>query len=104
MKIVQAGAQKSATLPITFPAIGACQIELFLSADGGNTKAASSGKQAFNPTGTAQDVVLIITMPTAGGIYTAYGDVWFGGAIVWGFYDLEELAVLIGTVGPIVWT
>jgi len=103
MKVFPAGAQKTATLPITFPAIGACQIEMFMSSDGGTTKATTSGKIAFNPTGAAQNVAFSIKMPAAGGIYKAFGEVSFGGAVVWGFYDVEDIAIPVGTVGPIVW-
>ncbi len=91
----------SHTATISFPVAPAglaCTVELFLSKDGGVTKAATSGPIAFTSTGAAQSVALPIVMPSAGGYtYAAFVDVVSSGVLIAAYQATEN--VVIPSVG-----
>ena len=61
----------SVSVPVS-PAGLQCTAELFLSSDGGQTRAATSGPIAFTSTGDLQQLALPVTMPTLQGDYAVY--------------------------------
>ena len=73
------GTTRTAKAPITVSPSGlSCEAELFLGPSEA-TKVVTSGRKAFTSTGVAQSVRLPITMPTAGGVYHVYLDVYVNG-------------------------
>ena len=87
----------NANIPVS-PAGLACTAELWLSKDGGATKAATSGKVAFTSGATPASVSLSVTIPVGGFAYTVYLDVEYGGAMLAGFTATEQVIVpLVGT-------
>jgi hypothetical protein len=104
--IFQPGAAKTAKLTLALDAslVGlALTAELFLSKDGGATKAATSGVQSFTAKAT-QDFTLPMTMPSATGDYKAYFDVYYQGFFFLGFVDVNDILIPGGSVSPIVWS
>ena len=100
------GAVKSAAITLTLETalVGlAMTADLFLSADGGNTKAATGGVKNFTAAAT-QTFNYSITMPTAGNDYKAYFDINYQGTMIMGFVDINDIVVPSGSVTPIVWT
>jgi hypothetical protein len=104
--IFQPSQAKTAKLPLNLDAslVGlALTAEVFLSKDGGSTKASTSGKVAFTAAST-QNINLPINMPAAAGAYKAYIDILYGNAFFLGFVDVNDILIPGGSVGPIVWT
>jgi len=104
--IFQPSQAKTAKLPLNLDPslVGlALTAELFLSKDGGTTKAATSGKIPFTAA-TTQNITMPITMPAAAGAYKAYIDILYGNAFFLGFVDVNDILIPGGSVGPIVWT
>lgn len=103
--IFGAGSAHTATAPITvLPSGLACEAELWLTPDGGVTKAATSGLVAFTSTGVAQSISFPVTMPTAAGVeYSVYLDVYANGALIVSFVATESVVIPSATVGPITW-
>jgi hypothetical protein len=103
------GAAKTAKLTLTLDAslVGlALTAELFLSEDGGVTKAVTGGTKSFTAA-LSQLFTYAITMPTgvnAPGDYKAYFDVYYQGAMLIGFQDVNDVIIPGGSVTPIVWT
>jgi hypothetical protein len=82
-------------LPLTY--------ELFLSKDGGATKAVTTGASAF--TGAAsQPFTSTITMPTVDGDYKAYIYIASGGTVVLAFVDSNDILIPTGSVTGITWS
>lgn len=80
--------------------------ELFLSNDGGLTKAASGGRKPFS-TGPEVPIFWDIIIPPESGIYKAYIEVHYPvstGPVVLRYSDLVEIAVVSGNISPIDWT
>jgi hypothetical protein len=104
--IFGAGSAHTANAAITVGPSGlACGAELYLSRDGGATKAATSGVKSFTSTGASQNISLPVTMPSAAGYsYGVYLDITSGGSLLAGFQATEN--VIIPSVGTpvITWT
>lgn len=98
------GASKTPKAPITVTPSGmSCSAELWLSTDA-STKAATSGKISFTSTGAAQNVSLPVTMPTAGGTYKVYLDVYYGTTLIGRFVATEDVIIITVDVGTITWS
>jgi hypothetical protein len=81
-----------------------CAAEVFLSTDGGATKAVTSGPISFVSTGANQNILLPVTMPSAGGnYYTVHAGISIEGSLLAEFQVTEE--VIVPLVGPptIIW-
>lgn len=93
-----AGSTRMATLSIPISPAGiACTLELFLSRDGGATKAASTGLVAFT---SGQNVNVSLQMPAEEGYsYAVYIDVVVGGVVQKGYQASEN--VVIPSVGGV---
>jgi len=94
-----------AVLPVS-PAGLNGTVELFLSLDGGQTKIATSGPQAF--TSTAQGVTvslpLTIPTPTVGQSYGVYIVVVSGGIVIAGFQSNENVIVPVVGTPEVTWS
>jgi len=100
------GSVHTATVAVPVSPAGLnCTIELFLSLDGGQTKVASSGAQAFTSTGVTVTVVLPITMPTptVGASYGVYIIVVSGVVVIAGFQAKENVIVPVVGAPAITW-
>jgi len=93
-----------ATLPVS-PAGLNCTIELFLSLDGGQTKIATSGPQAFTSTeeGVAVSLAVPIPAPTVGASYGVYIIVASGGVVIAGFQSKENVIVPVVGTPTVTW-
>jgi hypothetical protein len=99
-----AGASKTPKAPIKVEPSGmSCSAELWLSTDAA-TKAATSGKVSFTSTGALQNVSLPVTLPTAGGTYKVYLDVYYGTTVLGNYVATDSVAVIAITVGDITWS
>lgn len=97
------GTTRTARAPITVTPSGlSCQAELFLGPSE-TTKVVTSGRKAFTSTGAAQSVRLPVTVPTAGGVYHVYLDVYVNGYRLLAYQATEDVIIVTGEVGPIVW-
>jgi hypothetical protein len=105
------GAVKTAAITLTLDSslVGlALTAELFLSKDGGVTKTVTGGTKSFTAALT-QSFNYTITMPNGttqqpAGTYKAYFDVYYQGAMLIGFMDVNDIVIPGGSVTPIVWT
>jgi hypothetical protein len=67
------GSSHTGTVQLTVTPSGLlCPAELFLSSDGGVTKAATSGQISFTSTGSLQSISLPITVPSVAGTYSVF--------------------------------
>jgi len=92
--------QHTATASLIVSPTGiACIAELWLTKDGGATKAATSGDVGFNSTGATQAIVLPVTMPPdAGFSYAVCLDIKSGGELIGAYYATESVLIpLVGT-------
>jgi len=99
-RVFAAGSTHNANMSISVsPAVMPCEAELFLSIDGGATKAATSSPIGFVSTGASQNVILPVTMPMVGGLYyTVYVDIFIEGLLFAGFEGTEGIIIpLVGT-------
>lgn len=103
--IFGAGSAHSARIPLTVEPSGLpCQLELYLTPDGGVTKAATSGLVAFTSTGTQQNVSTgPITMPTDGVGYDVYIDIFADGMLIGSYVATEKVTIPSVVVGPPIW-
>ena len=103
--IFQPGAVKTAKFTYADPSLVgvALSLELYMSNDGGVTKATTTGAQAFTCAAT-NPFTLSITMPTAAGDYKAYITVSYQGAIIEGFVDGNDELITAGTITTIIWS
>ena len=94
-----------AQLPVT-PAGLNGTVELFLSLDGGQTKIATSGPQAFTSTaqGVSVNLPLIAPTPTVGESYGVYIVVVSGGVVIAGFQAKENVVVPVVGAPSITWS
>lgn len=100
-RVMLPGAQHNANVSLKLSAPGlACTAEVFLSADGGATKVATSGQVAFTATGSQQTVICPVTMPQVGGIFYAYLDIAGGGVVLDQFAD-EANRILVPVVSNV---
>lgn len=98
------GSAHTAVAPITvIPSGLACSAELYLGPSPG-TKSATSGFKSFTSIGAAQSVSFPVTMPTTGGAYHVYLDVYAGGYLLASYVATEDVVIVTATVGPITWT
>jgi hypothetical protein len=100
------GSSHSAKATLTVAPSGlACTFELFLSKDGGNTKATDTSVN-FTSTGAAQDVTIgPITMPsTAGYSYGVYIDVLSGGQLLAAYVGTDPVVIPSVSQPVITWT
>jgi hypothetical protein len=100
------GAAKTAAITLNLDAslVGiALSAELFISKDGGVTKAVTGGTKNFTAAAT-QNFTFNITMPTGAADYQAYFDIYYQGSFLMGFLDVNHILIPGGTVTPIVWT
>ena len=100
------GVSKSAAITLTLDSslVGlALTAELFLSHDGGVTKEVTGGSKSFTAALT-QSFNYTITMPSVAGTLRAYFDVYYQGAMLIGFLDVNSIIIPGGSVTPIVWT
>jgi hypothetical protein len=81
----------------------ALSLELFLSLDGGKTKAATTGPQPFTCAAT-NPFTLSITDPAAAGAYIPYVAISYGGVVVETLVDSNTILITGGSITPIVWT
>jgi len=90
-----AGSSHGATIPITVEPGGlSCQLELYLTPDGGVTKAATSGLVSFTSTGAQQNVSAgPITMPAGGVAYDVYIDVFADGMLIGSYAATEKVTI-----------
>ena len=97
--VFMAGSTHTATAALTVSPSGiACTAELFLSRDGGATKAATSGPKSFTSTGSAQNIALPVTMPVGGYDYGVYLDIASGGSLIALYQGTEDVLIpLVGT-------
>jgi len=82
-----------------------CSVVLFLSKDGGVTKAASSGLQYFTSTGEPQSVEFTIVMPEGGYAYKPFLDIFAVGdpVPIKGYQGVEDVLIpLVGSL-EIIW-
>jgi len=71
-----------------------CMAELFLSSDGGQTKAATSGLVPFTSMGQAQSITLQITMPNIPGTtYSVYLAISAEGQLIQGFVGTDKVTI-----------
>lgn len=97
------GQATQATVPVTLkPANLACDLELFIGPDPA-TKLATSGKIRFTSTGANQNITAPITMPAAGATYHVYVDLWYGTLLVGSYISNQDINVIEGIIGPIIW-
>lgn len=103
--IFGAGSSHGATIPVTVEPGGLpCQLELYLTPDGGATKAATSGLVSFTSTGTQQNVSTgPITMPSDGVAYDVYIDVFTDGMLIGSYIATEKVTIPSVEVGPPSW-
>jgi hypothetical protein len=93
--IFKAGSSHSAVIPVTVEPAGLpCQLELYLTRDGGATKAATSGLKSFTSTGNPQNVSTgALAMPTDGVGYDVYIDVYTGGILIGAYISSEKVTI-----------
>jgi len=93
--IFGAGSSHGAIIPVTVEPGGlSCQLELYLTPDGGITKAATSGPVSFTSTGAQQNVNTgPITMPADGVGYDVYIDVFADGMLIGGYIATEKITI-----------
>lgn len=104
LNVFAPGAAKVAKVPVTVvPAGVPCELEIFIGPNP-TIKTTTSGKIAFTSTGAAQNINCPIAMPTTAGQYHVYVDLTSGGYLLAAYVDLNDIAILSGSVGPIVWT
>jgi hypothetical protein len=97
------GQAETARIPITVkPAGVTCQVELFLGPDQ-NTKIATSHLISFVSTGAEQPVLAPITMPTTEATYHVYVDLWSGSLSLQRYVSTQDVIIVSGVVGPIIW-
>ena len=103
--IFGAGSSHGATIPITVEPSGlSCQLELYLTADGGVTKAATSGLVSFTSTGAQQNVSTgPIVMPSGGVAYDVYIDVFTDGMLIGSYIATEKVTIPSVELGPPSW-
>lgn len=95
---------QAALAPITVSPSGlSCGAELYLTADGGATKAATSGLVPFTSTGASQSIRLPVTMPADGVEYEVYLDVYADGMLITAYVATESVIIPSATVAPITW-
>jgi hypothetical protein len=98
------GQSAIATIPTTVkPDSLACDLELFIGPDP-NTKLATSGKTRFTSTGVQQNVVAPIIMPTLAGTFHVYIDLWYGEHSIGSFVSTQDINIIEGIIGPIIWS
>jgi hypothetical protein len=100
------GAAKTAAITLNLDAslVGmALSCEVFISKDGGVTKATTGGVKNFTAA-ASQNFTFPITMPTGASDYQAFFDVYYQGSFLMGFSDVNHIIIPGGTVTPIVWT
>ncbi len=101
--IMLPGSAHTAVAPITIIPSGiACSAELYLGPSPGS-KVVTSGSKSFTSTGAAQSVRFPVTMPTTGGTYHVYLDVYAGGYLLASYVATEDVVTVTATVGPITW-
>jgi len=102
--IMAKGSSRAASVPITVKPSGiSCEAELYLTKDGGATKAATSGPVSFVSTGAAQPVSCPITMPSVWGDFEVYIDVFAGGMLISAFIATEHVTIPDVSIGEPVW-
>jgi len=103
--IFGSGEARTAKAPIAVsPAGVACRAELWLSSDGGVTKAATSGLVAFTSTGAQQNVSLPVTLPAGEGLeYAVYLDIFANSSQLAAYVATESVIIPSASVGPITW-
>lgn len=94
----------AATLTVT-PAGVACTMELYFSADGGVTKAATSGQQAFTSTGVPQVLSLPVTTPnpSTGQAYGVYLIIQAGGLNIGSYRATDDVIIPVVGTPSITW-
>jgi hypothetical protein len=99
------GSVKTAKFSFADPSLVglALTLELYMSKDGGVTKATTTGAQSFTCAAT-NPFSLSITMPTAAGDYKAYIAVSYQGTVIEGFVDTNDELITSGTITPITWS
>jgi len=104
MPLMGKGTGHSAVAPITVQPSGLpCTAELYLTKNGGTTKAATSGVVSFTSTGAAQSIGFSITMPTAWGAYDVYIDIKANGMLIGAYVATEKVTIPDVGVGEPVW-
>ena len=100
-----AGSTHTATASlIVSPAGLACTAELWLTKDGGATKAASSGQVPFTSAGVTQSIVLPVTMPPGVGFsYAVLLDIESGGEILGAYQATENVVIPFISTPVITW-
>jgi len=103
--IFGAGSSHGATIPVTVEPSGlSCQLELYLTPDGGATKAATSGLVSFISTGVQQNVSTgLITMPDDGVGYDVYIDVFADGMLIGSYIATDKVTIPSVVIGPPIW-
>jgi len=97
------GSTRTAVAPITVSPSGvSCSGELYLGPDQ-NTKKATSGTITFTSTGAAQSVKFPVTMPSGGGVYHVYLNVYADSYLLGAYIATEDVTIPTVTVGPITW-
>ena len=99
------GAVKTAKFTFTDPSLVglALTVELYMSKDGGATKATTTGAQAFT-CAASNPFSLPITMPTAAADYKAYIAVSYLGTVIEGFVDINDELITGGSLTTIIWS
>ncbi len=102
--IMAKGSSRAATAPITVKPSGlSCEAELYLTKDGGATKAATSSPVSFVATGAAQPVSFPITMPSVWGDFEVYIDAFADGMLIGAFIATEHVTIPDVSIGEPVW-
>jgi len=102
--IMGKGTAHTARAPITVKPSGLpCQAELWLTKDGGVTKAATSGPVIFTSTGAVQSISFPVTMPSTWGDYLVYIDILADGMFIGAYIATEHVIIPDVVIGPPVW-
>jgi len=102
--IMAKGSEHGAVAPITVKPSGlSCEAELYLTADEGVTKGATSGPVTFTSIGAAQSISFPITMPSVWGDYEVYIDVYADGMLIGAYIATEHVTIPDVAIGEPVW-
>lgn len=104
--ILGPGSSHVSAFPVTVTPSGqSSSVELYLTADNGATKAATTGPQTFTSTGAPQSMTMpALVMPTNSADYKVFVDVKMGTLLVKGYVGNDDVIIPGAVVGPITWT
>lgn len=105
--VFAASSLHTATAMLTATPAGiACTMELYLSTDGGATKIATTGQQAFTSTGEPQTLSLQLTAPnpSSGQTYGVYLVIQAGGLNLGSYRATEDVIVPVVGTPTISWS